>query len=434
MLKDFWATRPTRPRRGRKIAGVAAGIAARYRIDPTLVRVGFLVAAVYGGVGLLLYLVGWLMLPEQDDETSPLESLIGKGRSSTSKFFTVVLCLAVLPVASWVFSGFFPGWMGLIIAAGLLYLLHRNRGGVSPVPMAAEMPMAPLVTDVPPMAAPMTTPMTTSMAGPMTTPVAAPTPTESVRDTVNADVPPEPVTAPEPAGPPAWDPLGAAPFAWDLPDPTPVHTDPEPPLARVSRSRIGLITVAAALIAAGGVALLGDLWGGFDERTVVGVALGVIGLGLVIGAFVRGGRGLIGLAVPLAVVGIGLTAVSPSGWDGVGEIDESPRSSSGVASDYELSVGDVELDLTNVPPTDDDIHTRVKTDVGNVIVIVPRDADVELECQVGAGEIDCLGKKMSEFDAEVSEFLSEGPDGPGGLRIDLDAEVATAGNVEVRRG
>ena len=152
MLKDFWATRPTRPRRGRKIAGVAAGIAARYRIDPTLVRVGFLVAAIYGGTGLLLYLAGWLMLPEQDDETSPLESLIGKGRSSTSKLFTVVLCIAVLPVASWVFSGFFPGWMGLIIAVGLLYLLHRSRGDVRPAPVATEPPMAPPMPYTPPQA------------------------------------------------------------------------------------------------------------------------------------------------------------------------------------------------------------------------------------------------------------------------------------------
>ena len=35
-VKDFWSTRPRRPRRGRKIAGVAAGIARRYRIDPTI--------------------------------------------------------------------------------------------------------------------------------------------------------------------------------------------------------------------------------------------------------------------------------------------------------------------------------------------------------------------------------------------------------------
>jgi phage shock protein PspC (stress-responsive transcriptional regulator) len=427
MLKDFWATRPTRPRRGRKIAGVAAGIAARYRIDPTLVRVGFLVAAVYGGTGLLLYLAGWLMLPEQDDETSPLESLIGKGRSSTSKLFTVVLCIAVLPVASWVFSGFFPGWMGMIIAVGLLYLLHRNRGDVRPATVTTELPMAPPmpymapqasqpVTDVPSPAVPMAAPMST--------------PTESVQDVAETRVTPEP----EPAGPPAWDPLGAAPFAWDLPDPTPVRTEPEQPLVHRRRSRIGIMTVAAALIVAAGMVIAGDLWGGPNERTIVGVTLGVIGLGLVIGAFVRGGRGLIGLAVPLAVVGIGLTAVSPSGWDGVGDIRSTPPASRAVLSDYERSVGDITLDLTNIPAGDEQIHTRVKTDVGDVRIIVPRDADVELECQVGAGDIDCLEEKRSQFDAEVSEFLSEGPDGPGGLKIDLDAEVATAGNVEVSRG
>lgn len=431
MLKDFWATRPTRPRRGRKIAGVAAGIAARYRIDPTLVRVGFLVAAIYGGVGLLLYLVGWLTLPEQDDEASPLESLIGKGRSSTSKIFSVVLCIAVLPVASWVFSGFFPGWMGLFIAVGLLYLLHRGRGGVQQAPVAAEMPMAP---PMPYMAPPVSEPMTD--VPPPAMPMAAPTPspTESVQVTPEPEPEPPPEPEPEPAGPPAWDPLGAAPFAWDLPDPTPVHTEPEPPPARRRRSRIGIMTVAAALIVAAGMAIAADMTSWVDERSAVGVVLAVIGIGMVIGAFVRGGRGLIGLAVPLAVVGIGLTAVSPSGWDGVGDIGAAPRTSAAVASDYERSVGNITLDLTQVPATDEPIHTRVKTDVGDVLIIVPKNADVELECQVGAGEIDCLEEKRSDFDAEVLEFMSPGPDGPGGLVIDLDAEVATAGNVEVRRG
>ncbi len=431
MLKDFWATRPTRPRRGRKIAGVAAGVAARYRIDPTLVRVGFLVAAIYGGVGLLLYLVGWLTLPEQDDEASPLESLIGKGRSSTSKVFTVVLCVAVLPVASWVFSGFFPGWMGLIIAVGLLYLLHRGRGGVRPAPVAAEMPMAPPMPYMPPMSPDMSPPVSQPVTDvpPPAMPMAS---TETFPDAANAQATPEP--APEPAGPPAWDPLGAAPFAWDLPDPTPVHTEPEPPAPRRRRSKIGIITVAAALITAAGLIIADELSGGVNERTAVGVVLGVIGLGMVIGAFVRGGRGLIGLAVPLAVVGIGLTTFSPSGWNGVGDINSTPSASAQVASDYETSVGDITIDLTKVPATDDPIHTTVRTDVGDVLIIVPKDADVELECQVGAGDIECLEQKRSDFDAEVTEFLSEGADGEGGLSIDLDAEVATAGNVEVRRG
>ena len=150
-VKDFWATRPRRPRRGRKIAGVAAGIARRYRIDPTLVRVGFVVASVYGGAGIVLYLLGWLFLPEQDDEVSPFESMIGRGRSATSSAFTVLLCLALIPAVSWFFGGFFPGFPGflsVVVLGGALYLLHRSRGHLgepapAPAPAADAGPTMP---------------------------------------------------------------------------------------------------------------------------------------------------------------------------------------------------------------------------------------------------------------------------------------------------
>ncbi|MDN5932846.1 MAG: PspC domain-containing protein, partial [Pseudonocardia sp.] len=65
-LRDMWDTRPARPREGRQVAGVAAGIARRYDIDPVLVRVAFVAAAVTG-IGILLYLAGWLALPDGDD-------------------------------------------------------------------------------------------------------------------------------------------------------------------------------------------------------------------------------------------------------------------------------------------------------------------------------------------------------------------------------
>ena len=59
----MWDTRPARPRDDRQVAGVAAGIARRYDIDPVLVRVGFVVAA-FSGIGALLYIAGWIALPD----------------------------------------------------------------------------------------------------------------------------------------------------------------------------------------------------------------------------------------------------------------------------------------------------------------------------------------------------------------------------------
>jgi phage shock protein C len=48
----------------RVIGGVCAGIADYYNIDPTLVRVGFVLLALMGGPGILLYLILLLVIPE----------------------------------------------------------------------------------------------------------------------------------------------------------------------------------------------------------------------------------------------------------------------------------------------------------------------------------------------------------------------------------
>jgi phage shock protein PspC (stress-responsive transcriptional regulator) len=53
-----------RPVDGRMVGGVAAGIARALRMDATLVRAAFCVLALVFGLGLLIYLVGWAMIPE----------------------------------------------------------------------------------------------------------------------------------------------------------------------------------------------------------------------------------------------------------------------------------------------------------------------------------------------------------------------------------
>jgi phage shock protein C len=66
---------------GRLVAGVCAGLAAYFGIDPTLVRVGFVVLTAFGGLGALLYLGAWVVIPEETDGTSIAENFINKRRS-----------------------------------------------------------------------------------------------------------------------------------------------------------------------------------------------------------------------------------------------------------------------------------------------------------------------------------------------------------------
>jgi phage shock protein PspC (stress-responsive transcriptional regulator) len=53
-----------RSRSTRMIAGVCGGLADYFNIDATLVRVLFLLLAVFGGTGLVIYLVMWIIVPD----------------------------------------------------------------------------------------------------------------------------------------------------------------------------------------------------------------------------------------------------------------------------------------------------------------------------------------------------------------------------------
>jgi phage shock protein C len=70
-----------RIRDGRLIAGVCVGLAAYFGIDRTLVRLAFVFLTVFGGLGVLLYLGAWLVIPDETDGTSIAESLVNKRRS-----------------------------------------------------------------------------------------------------------------------------------------------------------------------------------------------------------------------------------------------------------------------------------------------------------------------------------------------------------------
>ncbi|WP_116041476.1 PspC domain-containing protein [Amycolatopsis palatopharyngis] len=410
-VKDFWASRPRRPQHGRKIAGVAAAVGNRYGIDPVVIRVALVAATMFGGVGLLFYILGWLFFADERDEVAPMESLIGRGRSCTSNALTVVLCVALFPAASWVFSG--GGWfngggfIGLALLVAAIYLLHRSRGHLN-------RPVARGVGDA--SSASWADGSASFTAASVSNPVAG-------TDT----------TAP------AWDPLGAAPLAWDLPDPqpdpfTPPPATPRPPAPRGPRSKIGPITFAIALVVAGVGSVLvveGEPW--FTPQHVVGLVLGVIGIGMVAGSFARGGRGLIGLAIPLSVIGLLLTSAPVDDFrGGVGELTGAPRTVAELRPVYERGLGNIELDLRNLPDSGA-VSTSVRTGAGNSSVIVPDTADVTFTCENSIGNIECLGLERSGLGNEPVSSTDNGTDGPGGLNITLHVQTTT-GNVEVRRG
>ena len=47
------------------VAGVAAGLAEYLDIDPVLVRILFVLMTVFGGHGILVYAILWLLMPKE---------------------------------------------------------------------------------------------------------------------------------------------------------------------------------------------------------------------------------------------------------------------------------------------------------------------------------------------------------------------------------
>lgn len=60
-----------RPRRGRIIAGVAAGIARRFGISPTVVRALFVLSVVLPGPQFVVYIALWILMPKEPPAPGP---------------------------------------------------------------------------------------------------------------------------------------------------------------------------------------------------------------------------------------------------------------------------------------------------------------------------------------------------------------------------
>ena len=68
-----------RPREGRMVAGVCAGIGQFFGIDANIVRIIFAILTVFSaGAAALVYLVAWVVVPEEGEKSSIAESYLNK--------------------------------------------------------------------------------------------------------------------------------------------------------------------------------------------------------------------------------------------------------------------------------------------------------------------------------------------------------------------
>ncbi|NMD57506.1 MULTISPECIES: PspC domain-containing protein [Tsukamurella] len=441
-LRQMWETRPLRARNA-PIAGVCTGFARRYQVDVALVRAAFIGATVLGGLGFVAYIVGLFVLPKESEYAygTPVQ------RSGPPTFVLIIAAVLAVTMGSGMSSSW-PG-AGLISLALLLagwYALHQRLpvpppgtavsarlAPQAPVgawqPPAAQFPWQPVWS--PPAGAEPTAPPQAPEGDETPRPAPEPGPaTESAAPStpLNLQKAPAPEPAPrvqtqvtEEIHPPRWDPLGAAPFAWDLPEPAAAHAPV--PVQPKRRTRVTPVTLGIALLTAAAIATVNLVLGvSISPVVAAAIVLAVVGAGLVAGAFRRSGYGLLAVAIPLA----GFVVVGTMAQNVMSGFADAPRGDrqftvadpNSLQEQYILQAGTLSLDLRGLA-LDHDRTLTTRVGVGETRIQVPQDMNVKVRCTVTVG------------DAQCPDGLNATPK-PGAPTLTIDAQN-NVGSVEVDR-
>lgn len=467
------ARRMTRPRSGRILGGVAAGLARHLRLDVTLVRVLVVVVTlVTSGLGLLAYGLLWLLVPSEDHDPGLTHAGPGDGAGRGlpgadprgSGFWIGLSMVAV--GALWLLStggAWFVGapgaggWLlpAALIGAGLaLWLSEDRRDAVSPVdpgpatgarthgdPTDPGAPSDPAGPGAPGDRAGPGTPGDPTGVHPVGVGVGA---QRTSRGTGAEEPPAPPPVGQEPGGegppsgseepPPERPPSGGQ-------GPPPGGSDPSaaahgrgtpPPLPR-ERSPLTRVTLGLVLLVAGVAWFLGRA--GLLEvgpRTVLAAALLVVGLGLLVGSLWGRARLLILAGVPLALLLVAALTTPfvapPAVWPGtVGQSHLAVDDRDELRSSYEHGAGDLRLDLRDLE-LDRDAATRITLGAGQLQVVLPESLAVQVDARATVGEISLLGVRR----AGLGPQLATRGAGEGGPTLHLELRLG-AGEIDVRR-
>ena len=362
--------RLTRSTGDKVVGGLAGGLGRYFGIDPVVFRIAFVVLTLAGGSGILLYLVGWLMIPD-DNGTAALR--VGSERNSK-------LVAAVLA--------------GL----GLLILLDNLAGGDDDVPLALVLigGGALLLWSRRDKA---------EGGGPWAPPAPPPPP---AGDAGQALTVPDVTDAPV-------DEVAAA----DPPPPPPPEPEAKPPSALVP------VTLSLLAVLAGGLSLVG-----VSVTTGVALALLLTGGALIVGAWRGRARWLIPVGLVLSLALAAAAAVDDVPFrGGAGDVRFRPVAIEEIRSPYRLGVGELVVDLGDLDLRGQTVTIVASVTAGALEIVVPRDAAVDVDAHVGAGNLELLGRQSDGFDVDRT-VIESGRDGGG--RIVLRAR-AGMGEVEVRR-
>jgi phage shock protein PspC (stress-responsive transcriptional regulator) len=375
----------TRPREGRVVAGVAQGLANRYDLPVVLLRIAFVVLIFAGGLGVALYAAGWFLIRSEDEAETPAERIFS-GASGTKAWIGIGLIFIAMLIVLDNFT-FLSG--GVVWAIALLVVGVLLYTGDLPGPRRSPDDDKEGVQE-----------MATTTDTPVSSGVVTTTPSGT-------------------------DSGGGAP-----PSPTPTPPVPPPAAPRPREtSYLGRITVGVLLLALGVLAILDNIPGlpiDAHPRHYVALAVTVLGLGLIVGGFVGRARWLI---IP-AVILIPTMIFSPAfeyEWNSENfDRTYSPDSFEELESSYALEVGNLVIDLTDLPWSGEEVDLTATVDAGNLEILVPPGVGIEGEANVDIGRVAAFGRESSGLGSPGLTFDNPGPAGT----VVLDAEV-DLGNIDI---
>jgi phage shock protein PspC (stress-responsive transcriptional regulator) len=408
-----------RAREGRIVTGVCAGLGRYTGIDPLIFRVGFVLLVVANGVGILLYVAAALLMPDEQPGTSPTNpSFIEQTLKRRFDGDTVLILLGGLLCVGVLFSvGAGPTHGPLtVIPVFALVLLVAHARNVKFAELARTLPerlqgqpleSQPLESQPPPPAArPMSFEKSTGLP-------------EGMIDLATLGsgagvgyAPPGRSTAPD----------RLAPHATDVPR-----------SSCRSSSVLSSVTLLVVMIA---VAAMVPVAVGHPANNAVQIAtatgLAVIGFGLVIGSVFGRGRGLVacGTVLSLGLMTTSVIAEAPVNGQ-FGDVEWRPVDATRSEQTYKVAVGSGRLDLTALPLLPGQrIRVNAEITMGELRVMVPRTARIDLHVRAGLGDATVERRVTSGPNAKVNETLEpeSRPKNPPTIELYVRGKV---GNVEV---
>src|SRR5687768_10624771 len=105
------------------VAGVCAAFARATDTDPLLWRVGIAVLSLFGGTGIALYVLGWLLVPKLGQGQSAVERALRRPDANVGTVIALVIGGVIL--LSVLDNG--PGVGAVLVIGGIAYLIARDR-------------------------------------------------------------------------------------------------------------------------------------------------------------------------------------------------------------------------------------------------------------------------------------------------------------------